>query len=75
MSFTSLSFRLDDLQLRQQQLGERHRGTVDVEPIERYRVAHLELADEHVELALVQHVVGDEPACTPTRLLNRSFDT
>ncbi len=43
----------DDLELRQQQLRERHGRAVDVEPLERYRVAHLELADEDVELAPV----------------------
>ena len=53
---------LHDLQLRDEQLGERHGRAVDPEPVERDGVAHLELADEDVQLAAVRVVVDHETA-------------
>ena len=48
-----LRVQLDDLQLREQQVGRRDRRRVECEAVaELDPVAHLERLDEHVELAL-----------------------
>ena len=46
---------LDDLQLGEEQLGQRQRGRVDLKPVlQRYGVAEVELLVEHVDM----HAVG-----------------
>src|SRR6476620_642039 len=52
-----------DLELRQQQVGGGQGQRHNVQPLgDRQRVAHLEGADEHVQLALVRLVVEQQPA-------------
>src|SRR5690242_2085289 len=52
-----------DLELRQQQVGGGQGQRHDVQPLgDRQRVAHLEGAYEHVQLALVRLVVEQQPA-------------
>jgi hypothetical protein len=55
-----LLVQVHDLQFGHQQLSERDRARVDVQPVGDWQaVTHLESADEHVELPLVSEVVEE----------------
>ncbi len=60
---------LDDLELGQQELGERHRLGFDLQALgDRQFVAHHERADEHLELAVPRAVPEHQPAVPVARV-------
>ena len=64
-----LVVQLHHLELRQQELGQGNRAVIELDASRDWnRVAHLEAADEHVELTLVRAVVEQHPLVALQRI-------